>query len=239
MKGGNKKMRKNFFKKLVTAVVTTAMTVSAIVAMPTEAKADTTKDVYLVAEDASYTLGIWNKYGFASTATSADEWNFAWNMTKVEDGLYKIDLTATDDCWTDGIEISDGSNTYKVYTSTESWAVAEQMGNWTAVEAALKGAEDVYLALDATNTTIALTTAPATDDTTSDDTTADNTTTDDTATNNTTTDNNTTVDNNTTTDTNVNAATTPDTGDSTMVALYMVVAALAAVVVLKKKTANN
>lgn len=71
---------------------------------------------------------------------------------------------------------------------------------------------------------------PVVDDTTSDDTTTDDTTSDDTTSDDTTSDD-------TTTDTTT--TTTPDTGDSSMVAMYLVVALAAVAVVLKKRTATN
>ena len=237
-------MRKSIFKKLVTAVVTTAMAVSAMVAMPTVAKADTTKDVYLVAEEGSYSIAVWNAYGFSTTATTTETW-FKYNMEKADDGLYVLEITTADDAWTDGIEISDGTNTYKVYTTADSWGVEAEMANWSAVEAALKGTDDVYLAIDTDNWTIKLTEAPKTETTTAETTTkADETETTTKAETETTTKADETETTKTEAETTTKANTTNNdsnvpSGDTAAVAALAVVAIVAAAVVLKKRTVSE
>ncbi len=229
-------MKKNFFKKIVTAVVTTAMAVSAIVAMPTEAKAATDKEIYLqVEEDDTYGIGLWNGYtGLTVNAEYMEGSDWIYQFTKVEDGLYKISVTTDGEVSLVGLQIYKGSKDGEIAKSDAQWSSDGGVFN-TALQTELntENTKVTISGYDSTNwnfSTVTSTTDTATDA----DTTTDN---DTTAGDDTTTDTNTDTTTDTTTDTNT--TTTPDTGDTAMVALYLAVAALAVVVVLKKQTVNN
>ena len=161
---------KKVFKKLVAVVATAVMVVCATVAMSTEAKADTTKELYLVVEtDAEYSLGFWSPSGITVNADmAADGWTYVFE--KVEDGLYKLSLSVTDDYTATGLSLCvDGAENYK---ADPQWSGDAGAAAWTALTDALAASDAVYftLAENDTQSTIAMTTAPgASDDAGSDD----------------------------------------------------------------------
>ncbi len=229
-------MRKNILKKIVTAIVTTAMTVCAVVAGTTEAKAETTKDIYLMAEDGiEYSIGFWSPSGITVNADMAsDGWTYLF--TKVEDGLYKVNVTLADDFSTTGFSICrDGSENVKC---DPQWSGTDSAAAWTEFSTALAGSEDVYMSINAENDseetdTIAMESAPV--DTTTDSDTDEDADTDADTNTDTDADTNTNTDADAGTNTDTNAgASTPDTGDSSLTFVMLAVAILAAVVVFKK-----
>lgn len=146
-------MRKNILKKLATIAFTTVMAVCATVAMPTEAKADTTKDLYLTVDsEAEYSLGFWTgATGITVNGElAADGWTYAFE--KVEDGVYKLNLTLADDFAGDGLSLSvNGEEKYKADTQ---WTGEAGAAAWNALVEALAGTDDVYITLDDENSTI-------------------------------------------------------------------------------------
>lgn len=172
---------KKVFKKLATVVATVAMAVCAMVAMPTEAKADTTKELYLEVEaDATYSLGFWTPSGVTVNAEmAADGWTYVF--TKVEDGLYKLEISLTDDWTATGLSLCvDGNENYK---ADPQWSGDAGAAAWTALTEALAGSDsEVHfkLAENDTQSTIELVSAsgdagsseePSTEEATEEDTT--------------------------------------------------------------------
>ena len=149
---------KNIFKRFMAVVVATVMVVCATVAMPTEAKADTTKELYLeVSSDATYSLGFWTPNGVTINAEmAADGWTYTF--TKVEDGLYKLEMTLTADWTATGLSLCvDGNENYK---ADPQWSGDAGAAAWTAFSDALSGSDSqVYIALEENDTqsTIAVT----------------------------------------------------------------------------------
>ena len=128
---------KNVFKKLAAVVATVAMAVCAMVAMPGEVKADTTKELYLeVSADATYSLGFWEPNGVTFNADkAADGWTYVF--TKVEDGLYKLELSLADGWSATGLSLCvDGSENYK---ADPQWSGDAGAAAWTALSDALSG----------------------------------------------------------------------------------------------------
>lgn len=190
-KKGEKTM-KNLFKKLVAVVATVVMTVCATVAIPTEAKADTTKELFLeVGADATYSLGFWSPSGVTINADMAsDGWTYLF--TKVEDGLYKLELSLTDSWTATGLSLCvDGNENYK---ADPQWSGDAGAAAWTAFSEALSGsASQINISLEENDTqsTIAVkstsdgsgsnedaTTENTTEETTSEETTSQETATD-------------------------------------------------------------
>ncbi len=151
---------KKVFKKLAAIAATAVMTICAMVATTEEVKADTTKELYLVVEnDATYSLGFWTPSGVTINAEmAADGWTNVF--TKVEDGLYKLEFTLTDDWTATGLSLCvDGNENYK---ADPQWSGDAGAAAWTALTEALAGADSaVYITLAENDTqpTIALTTA--------------------------------------------------------------------------------
>ena len=149
---------KKVFKKLAAVVATVAMAVCAMVAMPTEAKADTTKELYLSVEsDATYSLGFWSPSGVTINADmAADGWTYVF--TKVEDGLYKLELSLTDSWSATGLSLCvDGNENYK---ADPEWSGEAGAAAWTALSEALSGdAGQINISLEENDTqsTIAVT----------------------------------------------------------------------------------
>ena len=216
------------FKKLVALAATAAVAVCAMVAMPTDVKADTTKEVYLIVdEDGSYGLRAWDDNGVTFDGEiGTGDLDWVKVFTKVEDGVYKMNATVSDANAITGFslkvaDVADGVNgEYKAYTTTESWGVAGQMASWDALKAAFASSDaKIYLALDKTNWSITVTTAPSTG-------------------NGGSTGNSGSTGNGGATG-NGGSTGSQDTADMAPVVAMVAVAALAAVVVLKKRTAKN
>jgi len=218
-------MRKNVLKKLVAIVATTAMAVTAIIANPTEAKAATEKEIYLeVEEDAEYAWGYWNSGSgitFNAEYMSGSDWQYLF--TKVEDGLYKINVTVDGTVALSGFQLyKNGAEIAKcdidwnsseyglaVQTLLNSNATKIKLSNYDSTAWAFKTAEEIVEQ--------ETTTAGAAEETTTAGASGETTTV----------------------ATDVTSTGTPDTGDTTMVALYLAIAALGAVVVLSRKKVNE
>ncbi len=146
-------MRKNIMKKMVAIVATAVMSVCAIMATPTEAKAATTTELYLETDaDAEYSVGFWQTTsGIQIDAeVTADGWTYAFD--KVEDGVYKIDLLLSETFSSAGMSISvNGVETYKCDPNWSGVAGAEA---WTAFTGVLGTTDKIYIGLDTTNVTI-------------------------------------------------------------------------------------
>lgn len=147
------KMRKNIMKKIAAVVATAVLSVCSIVAMPTEAKAATTTELYLETDtDAEYSLGFWQgTSGIQIDAeVTADGWTYAFE--KVEDGLYKINLLLSETFSGAGLSISvNGVETYK---SDPNWSGVAGAEAWIEFTEALGASDIVRIGLDATNVTI-------------------------------------------------------------------------------------
>lgn len=147
------KMRKNIMKKIAAVVSTAVLSVCSIVAMPTEAKAATTTELYLETDtDAEYSLGFWQgTSGIQIDAeVTADGWTYAFE--KVEDGLYKINLLLSETFSGAGLSISvNGVETYK---SDPNWSGVAGAEAWIEFTEALGASDIVRIGLDATNVTI-------------------------------------------------------------------------------------
>ncbi len=109
-------MKKNFLKKIAIALTATVMAAAAVLAPAKEVKAaETTKTVYLkVAEDGNYEWGAWSSgTGYSFDGEAAEGWKYAF--TKVENGLYKIEVKITDTVKLSGVEIfKDGTQIAKM-----------------------------------------------------------------------------------------------------------------------------
>ena len=223
-------MRKNLLKKLVAVVATTAMAACAILANPTEAKAATEKEIYLQVEgDDAYGIGLWNGYsGLTINAEYMDGSDWIYAFTKVEDGLYKVSVTTDGTVSLVGLQIYKTTKDGEIAKSDPEWSADGGAFN-TALQTALNSNDTVVTisGYDSTNWNFSsvvastpqaetTTTAGADEETTTAAGGADETTA------------------------AVGGTTgTPDTGDTTMVALYLAVAVLGAVVVLNKKRVNE
>lgn len=142
-------MRK-IFKKIVTVVAAAAMMVGTIAGMPTtEAKAGelvAEKTIYVsVPTDSSAAINVWSGLDAGSTPDNAVV-NWCKNMTKVQDGLYKITGNIYDD-FGDGIQvvvIKDDAEAgqYKADAT-------EKKVNWAAIKASIlsTSSTDVWLTL--------------------------------------------------------------------------------------------
>lgn len=224
---------KKVFKKLVAAVATAVMTICATVAMTTEAKADTTKELYLVVEnDAEYSMGFWSPSGITISADmAADGWTYLFE--KVEDGLYKLSFSVTDDYTATGMSLCvDGAENYK---ADPQWSGDAGAAAWTALTEALASSDAVYITLaeNDTQSTIAMTTAPGADN--SGDADSNEAATEEATTEETTTEESTTKaaadDTSATTDT----ANNNDDGSMLPIIIVVAVVVVAVVVVIVKK----
>ena len=155
---GINKMKKNIFKKIVASLATVAMAAGLFTAMPAEeAKAtdSTDKTVYLVVDEAhdeyNWAMNYWN-----GVSTGATQVNVGWDKTlpsfvKVQDGLYKMNITVWGDMKQDGNGIQivafleEGSEKGAYEVSGKDGKTTY----WNDVYAAFSGAEkDVWIALD-------------------------------------------------------------------------------------------
>ena len=153
-----KNMKKNIFKKIVASLATVAMAAGLFTAMPAEeAKAtdSTDKTVYLVVDEAhdeyNWAMNYWK-----GVSTGATQVNVGWDKTlpsfvKVQDGLYKMNITVWGDMKQDGNGIQivafleEGSEKGAYEVSGKDGKTTY----WNDVYAAFSGAEkDVWIALD-------------------------------------------------------------------------------------------
>lgn len=157
-------MKNNVLKKLATLVLVTIVTFCAIVAIPIKAKAATIKEIYLVeSEEKEYSWGFWQGFNgvMMDAEAAADGWTY--KFTKVQDGLYKISLSVTDDYTIVGASISvDGVELYK---SDANWSGEAGAASWTSFTDAFSSVDKIYIGLDKDNNTIKVVEAPAVEET--------------------------------------------------------------------------
>jgi len=163
-KGRNRIMKNNVLKKLATLVLVTIVTFCAIVATPMQAKAATIKEIYLVeSEDKEYSWGFWQGFNgvMMDAEAAADGWTY--KFTKVQDGLYKLSLSVTDDYTIVGASVSvDGVELYK---SDANWSGEAGAASWTSFTDAFSSVDKIYIGLDKENNTIKVVEAPAVQET--------------------------------------------------------------------------
>jgi len=143
---------KKAIKRIAAVVAAALLTVCATVAMPTEAKAETTKTLYLKGEaGVEYSIGLWSPFeGITFNADLADDgWTYKFTATE-EEGVYKLEVVV-DGFTGDGLSICvNGTETYKADTQ---WTEAAGKAAWEGFAAALTGdATDVHFKV--TGTTI-------------------------------------------------------------------------------------
>lgn len=157
-------MKNNVLKKLATLVLVTIVTFCAIVATPMQAKAATIKEIYLVeSEEKEYSWGFWQGFNgvMMDAEAAADGWTY--KFTKVQDGLYKLSLSVTDDYTIVGASISvDGVELYK---ADANWSGEAGAGAWTSFTDAFSSVDKIYIGLDKDNNTIKVVEAPAVEET--------------------------------------------------------------------------
>lgn len=157
-------MKNNVLKKLATLVLVTIVTLCAIVATPMKAKAATIKEIYLVEEEEKeYSWGFWQGFNgvMMDAEAAADGWTY--KFTKVQDGLYKISLSVTDDYTIVGASVSvDGVELYK---ADANWSGDAGAAAWTSFTDAFSSVDKIYIALDKDNFTIKVVEAPAIEET--------------------------------------------------------------------------
>lgn len=224
-------MRKNILKKLVAVVATTAMAVTAILANPTEAKAATEKEIYLqVEEDDAYGIGLWNGYsGLTINAEYMEGSDWIYAFTKVEDGLYKVTVTTEGTVSLVGLQIYKTTKDGEIAKSDPEWSADGGVFN-TALQTALNTA-DTKITISgydsvAWNFSSVVASTPQTETETPTPTTTPETPNADGA------------GEGAGEGSGADSA-TPNTGDTSMVALYLAIAALGAVVVLNRKRVNE
>lgn len=210
-------MKKNFFKKIVAAIATTALAVSAAVVPAQDVKAaEVTKTVYVEINGESTAdsvlINFWNWTGVtADTHTTTGAFD-GWDpgpvaLEKVEDGLYKATLKIDAATFVEdgnGITVYLGSDGATKIEVDPSW---NNTDNWADVKADLVSADEAMcLSIDIAAWTLGKGEVPTADETP--DTTPDTT-----------------------------PEETPKTGDMTAVlpVALLAVAAMAVVVVMKRK----
>lgn len=140
-------MRKNLFKKLAVAVLTAAMAISAMVAVPSEVKAATDKVIYLQTdEDATYSIGLWSGYsGITLNAELMSGSDWQYDFTKVEDGVYKISISTDSEVTLVGLQIY--KNGDEIAKSDAQWSADGGAFN-SALEEALNSDYDTITISD-------------------------------------------------------------------------------------------
>lgn len=92
---------------------------------------------------------------------AADGWTY--KFTKVQDGLYKLSLSVTDDYTIVGASVSvDGVELYK---SDANWSGEAGAASWTSFTDAFSSVDKIYIGLDKENNTIKVVEAPAVQET--------------------------------------------------------------------------